>query len=278
MKRKLICILIYSLCVRPAMTEEQPRPAAGDQSVGRVSTAIDHLTVLEYDEPVTMAAAGSSAFQIERQVNKVFIKPLRSGATTNLFVWTASNHGYSYELLVGDVANMNAVIHNATPKAQPAPDGRAMEQMADVLVRRTLLGVHEINSTAIKDHPRNKVQLRIERVFPGRTSLYIQYSIENRTGKPYRVTTPSVTLLQPEKSHINPLSLRSQQIDRQVIDELGRAKEVPLTVAHAESQIDPVMPGGRQQGIVAVGLSEEMILPVVLQVAFDSDVKGIFVF
>jgi hypothetical protein len=277
MKNKLICILIYSLCALPAMTEEQTRPVAGDQGARQVSTAIDHLTVLEYDEPVTMAAAGSSAFQIERQENKVFIKPLRPGANTNLFVWTASNHSYSYELLVGDVANMSAAIHNATPKAQPAPDGRAMEQLADVLVTRTLLGVHEINSTAIKD-PRNKVQLRIERLFPSRTSLYIQYSIENRTGKPYRVTTPSVYLLQPEKSHINPLSLRSQQIDRQVIDELGRVKEVPLSVAHAESQIDPVIPGGRLRGIIAVGLSEEMTPPMVLQVAFDSDVKGIFVF
>jgi hypothetical protein len=277
MKSKLICILIYGLWALPAMTEEHTRPVAGDQGARRVSTAIDHLTVLEYDEPVTMSAAGSSAFQIERQENKVFIKPLRPGATTNLFVWTASNHSYSYELLVGDVANMSAAIHYATPKAQPAPDARAMEQLADVLVTRTLLGVHEINSTTIKD-PRNRVQLRIERLFPSRTSLYIQYSIENRTRKPYRVTTPSVNLLQPEKSHINPLSLRSQQIDRQVIDELGRVKEVPLSVAHAESQIDPVMPGGRQQGIIAVRLSEEMTPPMVLQVAFDSDVKGIFVF
>ena len=259
------------------MTEEQTKPFAGDQSVRRVSTAIDHLTVIEYDEPVTMAAAGSSAFQVERQENKVFIKPLRPGAATNLFVWTASNHSYSYELLVGDVANMNATIHNATPKAQPAPDGRAMEQLADVLVTRTLVGVHEINSTAIKD-PRNKVQLRIERLFPSRTSLYIQYSIENRSGKPYRVTTPIVNLLQPEKSHINPLSLRDQQINHQVIGELGRVKEIALSVAHAESQIDAVMPGGRQQGIIAVRFSEEMTLPVVLQVAFDSDVKGIFVF
>src|ERR1700694_3766529 len=184
MKNKLICILIYSLCALPAVTEEQLKNASGDQSIRRVSTAIDHLTVLEYDEPVTMAAAGNSAFQIERQENKVFIKPTKAGISTNLFVWTASNHSYSYELLVGDVANMNATIHNATPKAQPAPDGRAMEQLADVLVTRILGGVQKSTSTAIKD-PGNKVRLGMERQSRSRTSLYIQYSIENRSGKPY---------------------------------------------------------------------------------------------
>jgi len=49
----------------------------------------EHLTVLEFHEPVTMAAAGSSDFQIERESNKVFIKPVKSGAATDLFVWTA---------------------------------------------------------------------------------------------------------------------------------------------------------------------------------------------
>jgi hypothetical protein len=277
MKNKLICILIYSLCALPAMAEEQPRPAAGDQTTRRVSTALDHLTVLEYDEPVTMAAAGSSAFQIERQENKVFVKPLQAGATTNLFVWTASNHSFTYELLVGEVGSMNAAIHNATPKSAPAPDGRAMDQLADVLVTRTLLAVQDINSAAIKD-PRNKVQLRIEQLFPSRTSLYIHYSIENRTGKPYRITTPSVSLLQPDKSHINPVSLKGQQIDRQIIGELGKFKEVPLSIAHSESPTDQIVPGARKQGIIAVHLLDEMTSPVVLQVAFDSDVKGTFVF
>ena len=42
-----------------------------------VATALNHLTVLEFHEPVTMAAAGSSDFQIERQEDKVFIKPTK---------------------------------------------------------------------------------------------------------------------------------------------------------------------------------------------------------
>ena len=65
--------------------------------VVHVATALNHLTVLEFHEPVTMAAAGSSDFQIERESNKVFIKPTKSGAATDLFVWTASRR-FAYEL------------------------------------------------------------------------------------------------------------------------------------------------------------------------------------
>ena len=45
-----------------------------------LSTALDHITVLEFGEPVSQAAAGSSAFNIEWRENKVLIKPLRSGS------------------------------------------------------------------------------------------------------------------------------------------------------------------------------------------------------
>jgi type IV secretory pathway VirB9-like protein len=51
---------------------------------------MNHLTVIELAEPVTLAAAGSPSFKIERRENKVFIQPLEEAASTNLFVWTTS--------------------------------------------------------------------------------------------------------------------------------------------------------------------------------------------
>jgi hypothetical protein len=66
--------------------------------VRRVQTRIDHLTVIELAEPVMMAAAGSPAFKIERQGNKVLIQPVEENAATNLFIWTASGR-FSYELM-----------------------------------------------------------------------------------------------------------------------------------------------------------------------------------
>src|SRR5438128_12665429 len=66
--------------------------------VTRVETAMNHLTVIELSEPVTLAAAGSPSFKIERRENKVFIQPLEEGVTTNLFVWTTSGR-CNYELV-----------------------------------------------------------------------------------------------------------------------------------------------------------------------------------
>ena len=82
-----------------------------------MATALNHLTILEFHEPVTMAAAGSSDFQIERQENKVFVKPMKSGASTDLFVWTASRR-FAYELeTTQEVKNMNFAIDNSAPAA-----------------------------------------------------------------------------------------------------------------------------------------------------------------
>src|SRR5437667_26281 len=66
--------------------------------VTRVETMMNHLTVIELAEPVTLAAAGSPSFKIERRDNKVFVQPLEDGASTNLFVWTGSGR-WNYELV-----------------------------------------------------------------------------------------------------------------------------------------------------------------------------------
>ena len=80
----------------------------------KVKTALNHLTVIELPEPITIAAAGSDAFDIKRHGNRVFIEPVRANVSTNLFLWT--EHGESvYELEpAGEVSAMNILI---APKA-----------------------------------------------------------------------------------------------------------------------------------------------------------------
>ena len=75
MKRCFSLLLIYSLCAFDVAAQQLQSSA--DPGITRVTTAVNHLTVLEFHEPVTMAAAGSSDFQIERQENRVFVKPMR---------------------------------------------------------------------------------------------------------------------------------------------------------------------------------------------------------
>src|SRR6516225_6135801 len=118
MKRVLMFVLMASAISVWADELKVGAPAAAD--VIHVATALDHLTVLEFGEPVTMAAAGSNAFQIERHEDKVFIKPLKTGASTDLFVWTASRR-FTYELeTTGEVKNMNFAVDSRMPAPKPA--------------------------------------------------------------------------------------------------------------------------------------------------------------
>src|SRR6185312_820577 len=91
-RKQMNCALAFLLILQiaaPAQVGSAPVTRnRGD--VIHIATALEHLTVLEFTEPVNMAAAGSSAFQIERHENKVFIKPLRAGSSTDLFIWTTT--------------------------------------------------------------------------------------------------------------------------------------------------------------------------------------------
>src|SRR5580658_10024030 len=97
--------------------------AAGAQTTGQsqirhIETSLNHLTILEFGESVTTLAVGDpDSFQIERHEDKVFVKPLQQGVSTNLFVWTGSRE-LSYELdPAGQLAAMDVLVRmEPTPK------------------------------------------------------------------------------------------------------------------------------------------------------------------
>src|ERR1700684_3657640 len=147
MKRTVPLILIYVFCAIAALSQQSVSPSP--DAVVHVATALNHLTVLEFHEPVTMASAGSSDFQIEREANKVFVKPVKSGASTDLFVWTASRR-FAYELEVTqEVKDMSFAIDTAQPGTAPATVSEPVvetdtDQFADVVLTRALMGAEEI--------------------------------------------------------------------------------------------------------------------------------------
>src|SRR5947209_12274740 len=91
----MVTFLMFVLAVPFQRIESQYPDRA---KVTRVESAMNHLTVIELAEPVTLAAAGSPSFKIERRDNKVFIQPLEEGVSTNLFIWTGSGR-WNYELV-----------------------------------------------------------------------------------------------------------------------------------------------------------------------------------
>jgi hypothetical protein len=266
MKRTLIFLLTMYAVVTAAdeLKVSQPVPS----EVIHVATALEHLTVLEFGELVTMAAAGSPAFQIERHEDKVFIKPLKAGVSTDLFVWTASRR-FAYELEPpGEVKNMNFAVDNRVPTPKPASDSKEqMNDIADMMFTRAFLGAERVDSTSIKD-AKDRITVRIEHVFQSRNTLYIHYSIRNQSGRPYRVTTPAIAEALAPHATISVMSFHHVQLDDQMLRRLGELRERPLSPARAEVEKEDLQPGEETQGVVAI--REQVVAPTIFQLTFGS--------
>lgn len=277
MKRLLFSILICGLslsCAVTAISQDAGTTTKTNRAI-RVTTALNHLTVLEFQEPVTLVAAGGTDFQIERQENKVFVKPLKSGVATNLFVWTASRR-FNYELEpAGEVKDMNFAIDNSVTASKPAVDPQAqLDQLADMMLTRAFLGAEPIDNTRISP-AKNSVAVRIEQVFRTKNSLYVHYSIENRAKTPYHVGAPNAYQLQLSSSSISLPLFEHRQLDPQTVRKLGDLKELALPIGHAESKPEDLSPGESANGVVAI--RRDLSSPVVLQLVFDGNIKAILV-
>jgi Conjugal transfer protein len=270
-----ICGFIYSLCAIAALAQQSGTPSPN--AVVHIATALNHLTVLEFHEPVTMAAAGSSDFQIEREANKVFVKPIKSGAATDLFVWTASRR-FAYELeITQEVKDMNFAIDTAQPAPTPAPKPVVetdTDQFADVVLTRALMGAEEIKQRS-QGKAKGQVSVLVEEVFRTRSTVYIHYTIKNNSGLFYRLNTPQAYQLQPDESPTSLASLTHTQLDRGMLEELGDTHELPLPVAHAETEADDLHPGETTQGVVSI--RKDLKSPAVVQLVFGDGVKAAFV-
>jgi Conjugal transfer protein len=275
MRRTVSLILIYSLSAISALAQQSGAPSPN--AVVHVATALNHLTVLEFHEPVTMAAAGSSDFQIEREANKVFVKPVKSGAATDLFVWTASRR-FAYELeITREVKDMNFAIDTAQPALAQAPKPVVEtdpDQFADMVLTRALLGAEEIKQKS-QGKAKGQVSVLVEQVFRTLNTVYVHYAIKNNSGLFYRPNTPQAYQLQPYESPIPLATLAHTQLDRAILEGLGDTQEFALPVAHAEAELDNLHPGETTQGVVAI--RKDLKSPAVVQLVFGDGVKAAFV-
>jgi hypothetical protein len=275
MKRNLALVIVYIFFgITACAARQQFVDGASNQSSPRkVATALDHLTVLEFEEPVAQAAIGSASFQVERQDNKVFVKPLKPNASTNLFVWTTSNQQFSYELSVADMAGMDAMIHVTNSRLAPAKDDSAkLEQSASMAVTRTLRGLQTVDSGSVKA-PKNGIGVRIEEVFRDKDNLFIRYTLQNRGPKPYRVPAPMLYELRTQHPAISLASLKDKQLDQRTIARLGETKQVPLPYSQDADGIG-IAPGSSKQGLIAIHQSGDWPSPTVVQLVFASKVKA----
>jgi hypothetical protein len=259
--------------------------AAGAQTTSQsqirhIETSLNHLTVLEFGESVTtLAIADPDSFQIERHDDKVFVKPLREGVSTNLFVWTASRE-LSYELdPAGQLAAMDVLVRTEpAPKqrvnalALTEPSDAEIRKIASLVLTQALMGVENITHDPQKlagDH----VEVSVEQVYRAKDRLYIRYSIANQSRTPFRVTNPDVCAPLPSEQSISLVSLRNHQITSQTFAAFKARQVSGIPVIQAESGSRDLAPGEKTTGVISIGSSTGNP-PQIYQLNFGADQNG----
>ena len=233
--------------------------------IQHIETALNHLTVIDLGEPVvTVAGADPDSIQIERHDDKVFLKPLKDGVSTNLFIWTASRQ-IAYEIdPAGDLAKMNVIVRNAPPPMQHQPNHEAeisepsdqeIQKIASLVLTQALMGTESIVREKSKDAV-SGVNVTLEQVFRSKDALYIHYTIANQSTAPFRITSPDVYQPQPTQQPISIVSLRNRQISPQTFAAFKTKLGSSIPVVSADPLVaTDVAPGGKSTGVITIRVS-----------------------
>jgi len=252
---------------------ETSQPERG--KITRIVTALNHLTVIEVAEPVTMVAAGSPSFKIERRDNKVFIQPLEEGQSTNLFIWTPTTR-YAYELEpAGAISSMHFAVDHSLATAEPLanpPDTAAASDATSAITRALVasLPVKHETSPAIKD----RVTVIVKDILKLDDRLLIRYSVRNQGTEAYELVTPQVTLMADARSRRSLIPLSLTQLDQREADRIQSASETPVPVVHSDVQSNSLKPGEEAVGVIGITPPPEKDDPTVLRLRFPPDPKG----
>jgi hypothetical protein len=266
-----LAILFLFLLAGPVQRIETEFPNRA--RVTRVETAMNHLTVIELAEPVTLAAAGSPLFKIERRDNKVFIQPLEEGVSTNLFVWTGSSR-WSYELVpAASPATMHFAIDQKIapfPQSQNtvSPDNVDATTSAS-LPEEMLLLSKPIRNVGVKFGP-SEVGIFVTDVYRKGEQLFIRYVVDNRTERPYAIGLPGVFALEAANSETSLHAFRYSQVGPDIGKKIRSHGQTRIESVDCEMRSDALPSGEMTSGILIVqGVSASG--PVVLRLQFPQE-------
>ena len=220
-----------------------------------IHTALDHISVIALPERITRVAAGSQAMQIEWHVNDVFVKPLQSGQSTDLMVWT--EHLFStYELEApGDVKQMTFVLDETnSPVPQAArsdPPSKKANQIAESAIGSTLLQVTPVTAHGV--HPaKNGVSVSIKDVVRDGSSFYVRFAVTNSSTLPYRIESPSVfEIATKERADLLP-SMKDTQITAKTVAQFRSNQTDQVAVQRTDVPQKDLSAGATAEGVVEI--------------------------
>jgi hypothetical protein len=244
-----------------------------------IHTALDHISVIALPEKITRVAAGSQAMQIEWHGNDVFVKPLQSGQSTDLMVWT--EHQFStYELEApGDVKQMTFVLdETSSPLPQgtraaafrPAdPPANATNQITEFAIGSTLLQVSPITARGV--HPaKDGINVSIKDVVRDGSSLYVRFAVTNSSTLPYRIEPPNVFEIAPRQSADLLPSMKDEQVAAKTVAQFGANQTTQVPVRDTDIRQKDLSPGQTAEGVVEIK-PEDPAKPGIYQFVFGAD-------
>jgi len=266
----LVVFLIVACSTARAQKIETEKPGGG--RIVHVQTALNHLTVIEVGEPVTMVAAGSDVFKVEWRENKVFVQPTEPGVATNLFVWTAAER-LNYELdPAGPVTGMDFAIDEPVPPPAVAKPAAVSHEDREAQTD-ALLGGRPVRLDRFKE-PKNRVIVLLKDTFRRDNELFVRYAVRNDSKQFYDPGKPQAFTLHAAQSRQLYRRVNSQVAEGEVKG-LEGAEEHPAEVLDAGVRSTRVAPGQETVGVVGVNLpAPKNGAPTVLRLTFANDSKG----
>lgn len=252
MKSILISSLLLAATLAPAQntTQDQPR---------HIKTALNHITIVEYGEGVTtLALADSDSFQVEKHDDKVLIKPLREGASTNLFVWTETRQ-FSYELdPAGSPSAMDVLIHTEPVKKEAAKHPNVTELSDDEIRRmvalsqtKTLMDEQDMVRDPFKA-PQDGVSVELEQIYRAKDRCYLRYTVINRSAAPFRITAPDLYAAIPTAPGISLFGLRNHQLSPDTFHSYKATRGSSVELLTDDSAQVDLAPGQRTTEVIAL--------------------------
>jgi hypothetical protein len=218
--------------------------------------------------------------QVEWHDNNVFIKPVKNGLATNLMVWT--EHQFSaYELVApGPVSEMTIVLderESPVPKAPASPEAGEkatadeQQRITDSIVGSTLLGVTPVVAHGL--HPaKDFVSVAINEVVRDKTSVYVRFAVTNNSPHPYRILSPTVLAITPQRNANLVPAMKGLQISDQVLTQFQSVQANPVTVRSYSVSNRDVDPGKTVEGVLTFQ-PKEADMPGVYEFIFANDGK-----
>lgn len=270
MKRLSIILIITALGAAwaPLLAQKIERETGDRTQIIHLKTALNHLTVIELREPVIQVATGSQSFEVEWRENKVFVQPTESDASTNLFIWTASER-LNYELEpAGDIAAMDFAV-DQMPLAQPKPASVTpppQPSPTEILLAGKPVRLESSRPT------RKPVEVTIRDLYEGDGRVLVRYAVRNRGNHVYDVSTPQVYELTGVHYSQSLYTLVDAQLGDQEAARVTAKRQTPVPVLEGHLQTEHLAPGAESLGVVALHLPSSTE-PTILRFQFANDDK-----